>query len=327
MSKLTEADILESIFAIIIGSVVSKGRADKSDVNAARAIIEPTLFSSGKYEGIITKDAKREKGSSPPDIFNVSLSISTRPQRTQQKNRILYNSASEIGNLNDKINELIVLSSPFKMPQVARILKARDEYLNNSKEEGITFAITADGATGDDVVNGSITVSMQAQVAEEEPESVLTETLTFTLRTSQEDPKNIETYNTMVSIAEALELKWKNIADYNDIKKKAVTGAEKQKRGQILRDMCDDLLKMIAQNKVDASRRIYEFLRLADSLVDYVSPQARKQLEEIEELQRTTVLYASSSGRNINIRDTKKNKIYFTLKTVPKSGEIEFRLE
>lgn len=327
MSKLTEADVLESIFAIIIASVVSKGRTDKSDVNAARAIIEPFLFSSGQYEGILIKDAKREKGSSPPDIFNVSLSISTRPQRAQQKNKILYNSASEIGNLNDKINELITLSSPFKMPQVARILKARDEYLNNSKEEGITFVITADGATGDEVVYGSITVSMQAQVADEEPDDILKETLTFSLRTAQEDPKNIETYNTMISIAEAFELKWKNIADYNDIKKKAVTGSEKQKRGQILREMCDDLLKMIAQNKVDASRRIYEFLRASNSLVDYTSAQAKKQLEDIDELENKVTLYASSSGRNINFRDTKKNKIYFTLKTVPKSGEIEFRLE
>lgn len=326
MSKLSEGDVLESLFAIIIGTVVSQGRVDKSDVNAARSIVEPSLFSSGKYEGIITKDAKRERGSNPADIFNVSLSISTRPRRTE-KNKILYNSSSEIGNLNDKIDELITLASPFKMPQVARLLKARDEYLNNSKEEGITFVITADGAEGEDVVSGRITVSMQAQIADEEPEDVLTETLSFSLKAAEEDPKNIESYDKMVSIAEAFEIKWKNIADYNDIKKKAITGAEKQKRSQILRDMCDELLKLIVQNKVDASRRIYEFLRVVSSIVDVVSPQAQKQLEDIADLEKSTKLYVSSSGRNINFRDTKNNKIYFILKTIPKAGDIEFRLE
>jgi len=121
-------------------------------------------------------------------------------------------------------------------------------------------------------------------------------------------------------------LKWKNVSEYNDVKKKATTGSEKQKRSQILREMCDDLLRQISQNKVDASRRIYEFLRLADSLVE-VSQSARKTMEDLDELQKSVVLSASASGRSVKFRDTRKGKVYFTLKADQKFDKIEFRLE
>jgi predicted transcriptional regulator len=130
----------------------------------------------------------------------------------------------------------------------------------------------------------------------------------------------------MISLANAFELKWKNVSEYNDVKKKATTGSEKQKRSQILREMCDDLLRQISQNKVDASRRIYEFLRLADSLVE-VSQSARKTMEDLDELQKSVVLSASASGRSVKFRDTRKGKVYFTLKADQKFDKIEFRLE
>lgn len=325
MSKLSEADVLEGIFAIIIGTVVSQGRADKSDVNSARALMEPHLFSSGKYEGSLAKDSKREKGSNPADIFNVAISINLSPQ-PENKYKILYNSAAEIGGLNTKIDELITMASPFKMPQIAKILKVRDQFLNDSKEQGITFTISADGASGGDTISGQVRVDLQAQTGDEEPESILSETVSFTLASAQEESKNLESYNTMFEIANAFELKWKEISKFNDIKKKAITSAEKQKRTQLLKEMCDELLTMISQNKIDASRRIYEFLYKANDLVE-VKRTAQESLDELEEMEKTIKLSASASGRNVIFKDSRKNTKYFTLRTVPRFDNIDFILE
>lgn len=324
MPKLSESDILESIFTIIIGTVVSRGRADKSDVNAARALVEPYIFSSGKYEGSLAKDAKREKGSNPPDIFNVALSIRIKAQ-PDSKYKILYSSASEVGGLNDKIDQLIELASPFKMPQIAKILKARDRYLDNSTEDGITFNISADGSSGtNDAITGQVSVSMTAQTGEgSEPNDVIQETISFSLKSDQED---VESYNKMIAIANAFELNWKGISKFDSVRKKAITSSEKQKQSQILREMCDDLIRMISQNKVDASRRIYEFLRQAENLVD-VSSKAASKLEEVSDMQKSVTLSVFQSGRNVTIKDARKSTTVFVLKTIPRFGEIDFRLE
>lgn len=323
MAKLSEGDVLESIFAIIIGSVVSQGRVDKSDINSFRSIAEPSLFSSGSYEGFLVKDAKRERGSNPADIFNVSLSINLKPQQ-DNKYKILYGSASEIGNLNDKIDQLVNMASPFKMPQIAKIIKARDSYLDNSTQEGITFTVSADGSSGTiDSVSGQVTVSMSAQIAEEEPQSIISETIPFTLRTEQE---NVESFDRMLAIANAFEIKWKDVNKYSDVKKKATTSIERLKRTQILREMCDDMVRMISQNKIDVSKRTYSFLTQAPSLVK-ISPQAQAQLDDLAEMKKTITLSAYQSGRNITIKDARKGITYFVLKTIPRPNEIEFRLE
>jgi hypothetical protein len=196
--------------------------------------------------------------------------------------------------------------------------------LDNSTEEGITFNISADGSSGSaDSVSGQVTISMTAQSSEDDPQNILTETVSFTLR---EEKEQVESYDNMIEIANAFEIQWKDVSKYSDVKRKAFTSVEKQKQNQILRQMCNDLMRMIGQNKVDASRRIYSFLSQAEDLVD-ITPKVKDKLEDLNEMQKSTYLAAFQSGQNLTIKDARKGTTQFTLKPVFRSNEIEFRLE
>ena len=327
MSKLSESDIIESIFAIVVGVIVSRGRVDMSDVNAARTLVEPFLFSSGKYEGSLAKDAKREKGSNPPDFFNVNLTIEIPIKDSDdEKYTMAYRSSSDIGDLRDKVDRLILQATPIRSPALAKILKARDNFLDNTDQQTITFDVFANGGGGDN----SVKVVMEVQT-DEGPNKILDERIPFDFKVEPEEEKNLKTYNNILAMSNKLNLKWKDVSKYSVISNFAAKSSyEKRRKFEILQMMANELFKIASQYKVDVSNRAMSFVNEALyggtlGIIVASEPDA----EAYETFQSTAKLNIFSSADSLVFKDTKTYANVFTLKMRPRptTGQIDFVLE
>ena len=267
MSKLNEANILEGIFAIIVGSTLAQGRPDRSLINSTRSLVEPFMFSSGKFNGSIVENAKRERGSNPPDYFSVQLNLVLSPLDKQtnlygKEYSMLYDSSREIGFLNEKINELIDQVQPSKSKQMMSLLKQRDEFLNNKEQEDVTFIVTADGGNiqfRQTELFGSINISVNAE-SDGSSENVMNQSMFFNVQTRMEEPNKLRPYEAIVEIANTFGAPFKKIDKYNFIKQKTDTPVENNMKYNLYKKMLRELSIDMSQNKINISKRAISFL-------------------------------------------------------------------
>lgn len=342
MAKINEGDVMEGLFAITIAVLLAEGKVEKSRINSIRAMIEPKMFSSGRFEYTVAKNVKVQKSKNPADIFNVNLVVRLKEASVSgaygKEYKMKYSKSSDIGNIGRKLDNLIESAQPSRSSYAKKLFEARDNFLENNVGETVNFNVVADGIAGESsggAVKGDVTVSVEAQSSKGKSK-IFSQTIPFSLKSESVTVANLSPYNGMIDIARAFGLKWKNIAKYDDIKKKASTPAEKKHRFKLIRMMYEELKKMIVNNKVDISNRAFNFLQDAifgKDLADVVDMQ-KSTVKEItyeyfSKLKKNTKLKVASSGNNIVFSDSKTNVPIFQLRTKlrEEANEAKFYLE
>jgi hypothetical protein len=342
MAKINEGDVMEGLFAIMIAVLLAEGKVEKSRINSIRSMIEPKMFSTGRFEYPVAKGIKVQKSKNPADIFNVNLVVRLKEASVSgaygKEYKMKYSKASDIGNIGKKLDNLIESAQPNRSSYAKKLFDARDNFLENNQGETVTFNVIADGIAGESsggAVKGDVTVSIEA-VTSKGKTQILTQTIPFSLKSESVTVANLSPYNGMIDIARAFGLKWKDLTRYDDIKKKALTTAEKKHRFKLIRMMYEELKKMIVSNKMDLSNRAFNFLQNAifgKDLADVVDMQKSgvKEItyEYFQKLKKSTKLKVISSGNNIVFTDSKTNMPIFQLRTKlrEEANEAKFYLE
>lgn len=342
MAKINEGDVMEGLFAITIAVLLAEGKVEKSRINSVRSMIEPKMFSTGRFEYAVAKGVKVQKSKNPADIFNVNLVVRLKEASVTgaygKEYKMKYSKSSDIGNIGKKLDNLIESAQPNKSSYAKKLFDARDQFLENNQGETVTFNVIADGIAGESsggAVKGDVTVSIEAQTSKGKSK-IFSQSIPFSLKSESVTVANLSPYNGMIDIAKAFGLKWKDISKYDEIKKKATTPAEKKHRFKLIRLMYDELKKMIVNNKMDISNRAFNFLQDAifgKDLADVVDMQ-KSTVKEItydyfQNLKKNTKLKVSSSGNNIVFSDSKTNVPIFQLRTKlrEEANEAKFYLE
>lgn len=342
MAKINEGDVMEGLFAIAIAVLLAEGKVEKSRVNSIRTMIEPKLFASGRFEYPVAKNVKVQKSKNPADMFNVNLVVRLKEASVTgaygKEYKMKYSKTADIGNIGRKLDNLIESAQPNRSSYAKKLFDVRDNFLENNQGEVVTFNVVADGIAGESsggAVKGDVTVTIEA-VTSKGKKNIFSQAIPFSLKSESVTVANLSPYNGMVDIARAFGLKWKNLAKYDDIKKKASSPAEKKHRFKLIRMMYDELKKMITTNKVDISNRAFSFLQDAifgKDLADVVDMQ-KGMVKEItyeyfQKIKKSTKLKVSSSGNNIVFSDSKTNVPIFQLRTKlrEEANEAKFYLE
>lgn len=342
MAKINEGDVMEGLFAITIAVLLAEGKVEKSRINSVRSMIEPKMFATGRFEYAVAKGVKVQKSKNPADIFNVNLVVRLKEASVTgaygKEYKMKYSKSSDIGNIGKKIDNLIESAQPNKSSYAKKLFDARDQFLENNQGETVTFNVIADGIAGESsggAVKGDVTVSIEAQTSKGKSK-IFSQSIPFSLKSESVTVANLSPYEGMKDIAEAFGLKWKDISKYDEIKKRALTDAEKRHKFKLIRMMYDDLKKMILTNKTDLSNRAYGFLQDAifgKDLADVVDMQ-KSGVKEItydyfQKLKKSTKLKVSSNGNNIVFSDSKTNVPIFQLRTklLENRNEAKFYLE
>jgi len=343
MAKINEGDVMEGLFAIAISVLLAEGRVERAKINRIRSLIEPKMFSTGRFEYPVAKGVKVQKSSNPPDIFNVNLAVRLKEASVTgaygKEYKIKYSKASDIGNIGKKLDNLIESANPQRSSYAKKLFDARDQFLKNNQGETVTFNVIADGIAGESsggAVKGDVTVNIEA-VSSKGKSNIFSQTIPFSLKSESVTVANLSPYNGMLTIAKAFGLKWKDVSKYEEIGKKALTTAEKSHKFKLIKMMYDELKKMIITNKIDLSNRAFEFLQDAifgKDLADVVDMQ-KAGVKEItydyfQNLKKSTKLTVGSSGENIVFKDSKTNVPIFQLRVKlrpPPANEAKFYLE
>lgn len=342
MAKLNEGDVMEGLFAIATAVLLAEGEVKKSKIDQIRSLIEPKIFSQGRFEYSVAKNVKVTKSSNPVDIFNVDLAIRLKEASVTgaygKEYKMKYSKANDIGNIGKKLDTLIQYIDPAKSSFAKRLIKVRDDFLENNKSETVNFVVMADGIAGESSggnIKGDISVNIDA-VTTKGRQKVFSESIPFSLKSESVTVANLSPYQGMVDISKAFGLKWDDISKYDDIKKRATTPAEKTHRFKLIRIMYDDLKKMILNIKTDISSKAFNFLEksiFGKDLADVVDMQkgAVKEItyEYFQDLKKSTKLRITSSGDSIMFNDAKTNVNIFKLRSKLRetANEAKFYLE
>jgi len=342
MGKINEGDVMEGLFAIAISVLLAEGKIEKTRINSIRSSIEPKMFAVGRFEYPVAKEVKVQKSSNPPDIFNVNLAVRLKEASVTgaygKEYKMKYSKTSDIGNIGKKLDNLIESAHPQRSSYAKKLFDARDQFLKNNQGETVTFNVIADGIAGESsggAVKGDVTVNIEA-VSSKGKSNIFSQSIPFSLKSESVTVANLSPYDGMIDIAEAFGLKWKNVDKYAEIKKRALTPAEKKHKFKLIRMMYDELRKMILTNRSDISNRAYSFLQDAifgKDLADVVDMQKSgvKEItyEYFQNLKKTTKLNVVRNGENIVFRDSKTNVPMFQLRTklLENRNEAKFYLE
>lgn len=342
MAKINEGDVMEGIFAICIALLLAHGKVDKKEINNIRAKIEPSLFSRGRYESVVAESMKVQRGKNPPDFFDVNLIVRLKEASVTgaygKEYKMQYSKSSDIGNIGKKLDNLIESANPNKSSYARKLFEARDKFLDNNIGEIVKFDVIADGIAGESsggAVKGDVIITIEARSSKGKSK-IFSEAIPFSLKSESVTVANLSPYEGMKDIAESFGLKWKNISKYDEIKKRALTEAEKRHKFKLIRMMYDELKEMILTNKSDISNKAYGFLQdsiFGKDLADVIDMQKGgvKEItyEYFQKLKKTTKLNAVASGNNIVFRDTKTNVPIFQLRTklLENRNEAKFYLE
>lgn len=340
MAKLNEGDVIEGIFAIGLGLYIAEGKIDKTKLNNIRKIIEPKMFRTGKFSTVIVENKKIQKDNYPADTFNVILEVRLKEASVigafGKDFAMLVNKSSDIGGIDKKINSLI---ASVGQSNWSRSLKTIiDNFLENNKEEIITFEIIADGIAGESSggdVKGDIDLKIYARTKNSR-KNILSQVIPFSLKSESVTVANLSPYNGMKDIAKAFGLQWNDIKKYEKIGERATTPAEKEYKFKLIEQMYSELSGMILKNKSTLNSKAYDFLYksiFGSDLANVVDIQKGKVKEITVDyfniLRANVKLDIITKGKNVQFIDNKTKKVIFQIRTKLRAAqnEAKFYLE
>lgn len=326
MAKFNEGDIIEGIFAIVVAFLISNGRVSKDDVNALRVKIEPSVFATGRFTYDVAKNARKKKVGKPADNFNVTVSIRLKTARVfgafGEEYRMLYQRSEDIGNIDQKIESLIENANPAKSDFAKRLMKIRNDFLNNDEDQIVNFHVIADGISGESSggdIKGDVVVNIEV-IEGNERKSVSKETIPFSIKSESTTISNLSPYNGMINLANTFGIKWNDTEKYLYLRQNAFSDAEKKKKIKLTEKMYSELKTKILATP-NLNDKIYAFLKksLFGSDLASVVDVGRKEVKEItheyfDYLVKNVKLKAIRSGPNLLFVEERSRTPIFQLR-------------
>lgn len=193
--KLNEGDVMEGIFAICLADLFAHNNIDKGRVNRIRRRIDPELFRDGRF----SEEVWRVKDGSPKDNVGVTLNMRLKYNSTNMafgsNYEPLYNSSSDIGNLDKKIGTLISYTNTYYRSMLQRV---KDSYLKNNQSDEVSIVVDADGIAGESS-GGNIKGDLQVRVTIN-GEQQMNQTMNFSLKSGSKTLANLSPYNGMMDV-------------------------------------------------------------------------------------------------------------------------------
>ena len=309
MAKLNEGDVMEGIFAICLAELFANNTINKTNVNRWRRQIDPGIFRNGRSEIVI----REFKDGRPQDQIKVTLIVRLKYESTNMafgdNYAPLYESSSDIGNIDRKIDNLITFT---KTHYRSLIQRTKDSYLKNKKPDKVDIVINADGIAGE-TSGGQIKGDLEVEVTMN-GEKQMDRTLSFSLKSGSKTLANLSPYNGMMDILGRFgvtlddDLKYRTVL--GEQLAQARTAAEKRLKFQTITELYNDTLSSLkdASNTPgfkDKTFQLFKDVTFGSDLANVVDIDKTKikeiTVEHINQLQEQTAsINVVESGKGAN---------------------------
>ena len=343
MAKLNEGDVIEGLFTIALCLYLAYGKVEKKELNKIRTKIDTKMFATGRFKYTVVENHIRQKDKNPPDFFNVYMEMRLKPESIQgafdKEYEVLYKKSTDIGKLDNKINQLI--ESFNNASFAAKAKGAVDYFLDNNSGEIVTFKVVADGIEGESSggnIKGDVTLEVYA-VKKGTTKKLISGSLPFSLKSESVTVANLSPYRGMLDIAEAVGIKWDAKEKFIRLSKPFIGPTEQKAKFQLIKQMYAELVQLMIQEskKSSFSDKAYDFLDksiFGSDLADVVDVQTGKvkeiTREYFSELKKNVTLISKLNGNNLVFVDKKTETPIFQIRTKlrpPPANEAKFYLE
>jgi hypothetical protein len=343
MAKLKEGDVIEGIFTIALSLYLAYGKVEKTKLNSIRTKIDPKIFLTGKIKYSVAENLPRKKPGKIPDKFNVSFEMKLKPKPIVgafgEDYEVLYKSSRDVGKIDKKINQLI---SSFQNSNFAKKTDtAVNKFLDNNIGENVTFIVIADGIEGESsggLIKGDVTLQIYAE-KKRSKEKILSESLSFSLKSESVTVSNLSPYKGMLEFANALKIQWNAQEKYKRLSA-PFNGTEEQKaKFKLINSMYSDLKKEIIEKSKQRgfSKNALSFLKkniFGEDMADVIDVQSNAVKEITANyynyLEENVKLGVEIKGNNLIFIDQKTKQKIFQIRTKlrpPPANEAKFYLE
>lgn len=263
--KFNEGDVMEGIFAVAVGLYLKDGKVDKQALNKIRTQINPAKFADGKENIVIIKNRLNKL-----DRVSISVSIKLKAKSTAaafgEDYLPLYTKDSDIGYIDQKINTLInsITSTNFGRA----ILKAKDNFINNSRAEYIDLFVENDGIEGErsgGLLKGDVSVKLYAFEKANKKKAIGTFNTNYSLKSGSTTVASLSPLNGIKKIYESLGGDVKVFKDYEEaLHITPKTPSERTAISEIIINMYKELGKQLVElynkNHYQFSQAAIDFL-------------------------------------------------------------------
>lgn len=343
MAKLNEGDVIEGIFTIALSLYIAYGKVEKSKLNLIRTQVQTKMFESGRFKHTVVKNQKRQKAKKIPDFFNVDFEMRLKPQSVTgafgEEYQILYKRTKDVGKIDTKIDQLIksINTSSF----VQKTDRLIEKFLDNNKEEVVTFTVVADGIAGESSggnIKGDVNLQVYS-ILKGKKQIINQGNIPFSLKSESVTVANLSPYKGMLDFAKAIGIKWDAEEKYSRLSKPFNGPVEQAQKFKLIQLMYGDLKKqLIIQSKnKNFTARAMNFLRdsiFGKDLADVIDVQSNAvkeiTVEHFNNLEKNISLSVQIKGNNLVFLDQKSKIPIFQIRTKlrpPPANEAKFYLE
>lgn len=344
MASINEGDVIEGIFTIALALYIAHGKIEKTKLNEIRTKIDPNMFASGRVKHTVAKNIKRSKKNRPPDFFTVNLEVRLKTSSVSaaygKKYEVLYKKSKDVGKIDQKIDQLIKLSTNSKFTK--KIQAAIDTFLDNNFGEIVTFTVIADGIEGESSggdVKGDVTLVVYG--AKKGSKQKVTEIIIpFSLKSGSTTVANMSPYWGMLKLATALKIKWDGEKKYQRLSK-SFTGTEEQKQKfNMIVSMYKELKKMIVKQSKSSSSFTKDALQFLEKsifgsdnadVVDITHTGIKEITKQYFNVLKKNVKFkVEDKGNNLTFVDIDTGGVLFQIRaklSKPPRTEAKFYLE
>lgn len=329
MAKLNEGDVIEGIFSIAIAQLFAYGEINKSKLNSLRTKIDPAIFSSGRF----TTTVREYTDGKPEDKIKVVLTVRLKPASVSGafglNYELLYKSSRDIGNIDQKINQLV---SQMNTNYAKRIETIKNNFLKNNKSDNVDIAIIADGIAGESS-GGAIKGDIDVKVTINGIES-MNDKLSFSLKSGSKTLANLSPFNGMMDVVSRFGVSLKDKKKYQEALGRTLVSArtseEKRMKVKLIEELYSEIKNELKTKSgtprfSNAAYQLFKDSAFGSDLAEVVDINKTKikemNIKTIEELQKSgEKIVCVISGNNLKF--LVKNKELFQMRFKKRAEEL-----
>ena len=329
MAKLNEGDVIEGIFSIAIAQLFAYDKIDKSKLNSLRTRIDPAVFSSGRF----TTTVREYSDGKPEDKIKVTLSVRLKPASVSgafgPNYEILYKNSRDIGNIDQKINQLV---SQINTNYSKKIETIKNNFLKNNESDVVNINIIADGIAGESS-GGAIKGDIDVKVTINGKES-MDDRLSFSLKSGSKTLSNLSPFNGMMDVVSRFGVSLKDRRKYQEVLGKTLASArtseEKRMKVKLIEELYSEIKNGLQKkggtpNFTNAAYQLFKDSAFGSDLAEVVDINKTKikemNVKSIDELQKSgEKIVCVISGNNLKF--LVKNKELFQMRFKKRAEEL-----
>lgn len=329
MAKLNEGDVIEGIFSIAIAQLFAYGTVDKGKLNALRTRIDPSMFATGRF----TTTVREYRDGKPEDKIKVTLTVRLKPSSVSEafgpQYELLYKKSSDVGNINQKIDQLITQTNTNYRRRIETI---KTNFLKNNQSDVVDIDIIADGIAGESsggLIKGDIDVKVTINGKES-----MDDRLSFSLKSGSKTLANLSPFNGMMDVVSRFGITLKDRKKYEELLGKtlasAKTSAEKRMKVELIEELYSEIKNALKSKSgtpqfSNAAYQLFKDSAFGSDLAEVVDINKTKIKEmnvgAINQLQQSKEKVTCTISGN-NMKFLVKNKELFQMRFKKRAEEI-----